>query len=348
MKLTLESSQLMLRSLVLLWLSLSAMGLAASCGGTPLGDGPELNPFVFPGLQSKDLIYNPEEGSYSLSWQGPDPKTGVYFIYKRPDDQSFDFSKPLTMTSNTSFTTPDLRFEGKSCFAVRFAQSKEEPQETNSSEACTTHSRIAFHGLDSLVRQEDGEYLLKWSSLAVSGLVFQIFAGKTTDLATVDFSEPISSTPAEFFRFDNFALGERRCFAVRYAKPGMPADTNVKSLCMDDNLLTDFTGIETAIPLDISTALLSWKRTAQPAVTGYSISIFKDVEGRKTFERKRNVGQSAGKNGVIEEIVRDLTVGEIYFFEVRAIDAGGHEDLNQKSLCVKVIGASTTKECPST
>jgi formylglycine-generating enzyme required for sulfatase activity len=125
------------------------------------------------------------------------------------------------------------------------------------------------------------------------------------------------------------ALGQKRCFVVRYAKEGEPADLNTQELCVGEEGIGTFAGIESASSTTTGAADVAWQSASG---TASSYRIYQGVEFNKLLKTVVAPATSTSVSGLVP--------GETIELGVRAVDAAGREDTNTKTLSVAVVDLS--------
>jgi|GEM_PF-6326164 len=357
--------------------------LLTACGGNPLGGSADALVYRFAGLEPSDVRFSSTDGRYALSWRAPLGDPGVFHVYRYAKGTSVDWKKASAKVAGSSYLTGDMRFEAPFCFAVAWAENEKAEPIANAKFVCPNHTPAKFSGIASLAAEESGTYLLRWStptqagkSVSAAGLLYNVYASASRDPSKFDFKNPALASAVPYARYDDFALGEVKCFIVRYVKLGVRADTNTTVKCADDNALS-FAGLESAEPVDVSSVVLRWTHTPNSRVSGYRILVYRQTAAGRIFQGSRSVGlppangpqswprrktdgsceseeeHAAAMVGVLpsakvpagtlvcaSDVLQDLTGDESFAFVVRAVDSGDHEDRNTVTKCSSVIGAS--------
>ena len=301
-------------------------GILAISACDKLSDGNELaavKGYEYPGISKLNLN---DDGTNTLVWEAAPLEGVTYSLYKKVGKESFRWNEPPFKTlSQTSFQTDDLRFEAKTCFAVR-ASSQAYTNDKNEKQVCTPGNTFKFAGLESLERGEASRWMAKWEKVPHEGVKYQIFE---SDPSGGIAAKPLREVSENFTEIGPFPIGEVKCFVVRFVVASKPnVDVNTTQKCSDANRIGGFSGIEKAESRATGKVIVSWSAADHPDVAGYVVyrgADFKESVATVNLKQVTNVTLS------------DLNPGEKMTFGVRAISKDGSEDKNTRSLGVQVL-----------
>lgn len=301
-----------------------ALGHLAGCeglqGGNPLG---LLTEPEFPGVQN---IRSLPDGSYVVEWDAPpseriDP---TYSVYMRQGALDYNFNKPLVETKERSYTTADLKFAPETCFVVRYSTADYRKDE-NRNEKCIPGWEYQFPGISSVVRQEDGKYVLSWEAAPIKNVRYQIFESVPEEgVASAPFRE-VSEISASV---GPFSFNEIKCFTVRMVAEGRTSvDSNSVAKCTDDNVINGFVGVDTAKSEATGAVTVTWTPADRVDVIGYVIYKNGFKETLETVKGRANSSVT---------IVGRLAPSDQVTIGVRAISESGYEDKNTREIPVVI------------
>ena len=147
---------------------------SGSCGGSSGASDTEDQEFplikAFTGAKSITAV---ENNAWIVGWDPVDIEDVKYAVYSAKDGAEIDYTKsPTTTAVNFYRYEPENIFTEKStCFAVRI---NNKPGDENTAKQCTTDTPFSFEGAQSIERQSDGAYLVKWNRIPVTGVVYTI------------------------------------------------------------------------------------------------------------------------------------------------------------------------------
>lgn len=302
-------------------LLLGALSLPACGGGSSTSEEEDLSLVqAFSGAKS---ITQLENTAWMVAWDPVDIQGIQYAVYSAKDGAEIDFTAPplLTTPQNSYRYEPANIFdENQTCFAVRI---NNKPGDENVAKQCTTDTPFVFEGAQSIERQSDGAYLVKWSRIPVAGVIYTIFEAK--DDEAFDYALPsFDAIKEDFFKTSLFERGHKHCLVVRYDHPTLPEDANTKAVCSDAENPLEFGGIASLSAESSTKVTLGWTSSSSAEVESYRVyqgSDFKELMGTV------NKGQMSM---VIEGLVPDRQ----YSFGVRATDVYGREDTNLRILSI--------------
>jgi hypothetical protein len=100
--------------------------LLASCGDMLKTKSLALDEsFVFRGVQK---LSPTADGTWLLKWDAVPSQGVTYQIYAAPENEKIDYSAPLKTTSESAWESDDLRFQGSTCFVVRFTRNNKQDE----------------------------------------------------------------------------------------------------------------------------------------------------------------------------------------------------------------------------
>jgi len=308
---------------LLKWHLLMGAVLFASCSKLD-GNAPVTAPegYKFPGAEK---ITENEDGTWLLSWTAPPIPEVKYYVFKKEEKEAYDFQKPVVTLKETFFKTEDLRYAPATCFVVRLAIPGSNFDE-NLKEICTTPRVVTFAGATTARIGEDGKVTLGWDGIPRGKGKFQVFRAERNGTVEAD---PLLETTNVTAQVGPFAVGIDLCFFVRYLEPGFPASANTsnQTICADENLVTDFIGVDKATSPDTGQVVLDWTPSVHPYISGYNIYQGTDFKNRIFSISGKEKGRT---------VLTDLPKGKELTFGVRAFTTYGKEDLNGRTIAIAV------------
>jgi hypothetical protein len=285
----------------------------------------DIKGYEYPGAAS--LTAN-DDGTSTLVWPSAPVGAGAnYQVFVRKGDDAFKWDTPSKVLTQNTMQTEDLRFESKTCFAVRVF-SAAFSSDKNVKEVCTPGTGFVFAGLESLERADSGRWVLKWSKVPTSRVSYQILEGDASGTGSLN-EKPLREVNETQAEVGPFAIGEVKCFAVRFVVVNKPnLDTNTVQKCTDANRIQGFVGIDKLESRATGKAILSWSAAVHPDIIGYVI--YKGTDFKETVTTV-NLKQLSNLT------LSDLTPGERVTFGVRAISKDGSEDKNTRTMSVQVL-----------
>lgn len=299
------------------------MAICVGCGGKSSSDTSDDELTVIQGFTGVLAITSVEDNAWQLTWDPVDIDGVIYAVYLARDGAAIDFaSSPLLTTSQNFYRyQPENIFTEKAtCFAVRI---NNKPGDVNTAQQCTTDTPFIFEGAQTIERQSDGAYLLKWNRIPVNGVIYTIYESK--DGEPFDYGLPsFDAITEDFFKTTVFERGHKRCLVVRYSQRDLPADTNTKAVCSELEPPIAFGGISDLDATATTSIILEWVESKSSEIASYRIyqgSDFKELMGTvKAGQHSMNIG--------------GLVPSRQYSFGVRATDVYGREDTNLRILSI--------------
>ena len=229
--------------------------------------------YTFPGLSK---ITESTEGTFSLKWESV-PSTGVvYNVYAAKFGQPFDFTSVLATVSGTNYETDDLRFQGNTCFSVRYFVNNSKA-DLNTKSVCTNKKALVFSGITAFTKNSDGTYLLTWEKIAGKDLSYKILGALNKSLLELE-PDTLATLSADKDTFTTkiVNLGDSKCFQIVLQK-GSTAISNALKIseesikCTLKIDLQDFRGIEGVRRSAVKEATVTWKAVSDPLISGYVV-----------------------------------------------------------------------------
>lgn len=188
-----------------------------------------------------------------------------------------------------------------------------------------------FTGIADATIDEQGQVTLSWKKISLDGATYQVF--RRTSQKEFDWNTPFESTQSTSIKVPKFTIDSKFCFAVRFQKEAIAADTNTVEKCTSFPYIDTYEGIQTLTSDATGVADLTWNaaKTVDGEIEGYRI--YKDAEFKVLATTVSRDKTSAS--------VGDLQPDTLYSFGVRAFDKYGREDSNSKTMSVKIANNAT-------
>lgn len=323
-------------AILVLVLSLLTAGGSVGCAKLYGSKGFDSEGYNFPGIER---VSANSDGTFTLTWEAaPAKQSPMYAVYvKQGTDAdpgassvSFNFSQPWKRVSDNSVTTDNLLFNHNTCFAVKLELTGY--VDSNVTQMCTEHERFYFEGIASLGVLQGGKFALAWAAVPDREVEFSLYTRKANISEQYNFSaDPILKTADTLAETKAYPLNETRCFLVRFKSKVSNDDANQKEICSSDDGVADFAGIDKITSNISGQATLSWIKSVNPSVSGYTI-----YQGNN-FQLK--IGTAAATENSF--VATGLPPGEHREFGIRAYDKYGREDDNTKTLSTIISTAAT-------
>lgn len=299
------------------------LGCSAGVATTPSRLALEAEVGSFQGINA---IEKQSVDTWLLSWNPIKLPGTVYAIHRAPEGQAFDFAIPLTTTEDSAYkyTADDVLSEASQCFVVRIFG----VPDTNTKSLCSDNRPGSFAGIENIERLGDGTYVLRWTSLPITGVVYHIHERLQSQV----YDERLSfSTNTDFLQTRLYERGEARCFRVRAVRPGYGDDPNTTEMCVEAEAPILFSEVANFITVT-SPARQNNETTGSIRVT-WSESSTRDVVGYRVFHNysepmlcKEENPQRLITGSVCT--ITNLIPGEQRSLSVKAIDAYGRQSSN--------------------